>query len=166
MKCLLQIFVLILALQGFSQTGAIQGNVIFKLDSIGLPSTTVILSGTKIGAQTDIDGNFKISKLNEGKYDLVVESIGYGKDTIRNVVVNNNSITKITLGLPAGECYKKINSKNCPVDGKSKNVIPIVYGLPGPKTMRKMEKGKVKLGGCEVNGCEPNWFCKEHKKEF
>lgn len=29
-----------------------------------------------------------------------------------------------------------------------------------------MKEGKVKLGGCEVTGCEPNWFCKEHNEEF
>jgi len=104
--------------------------------------------------------------LKAGKYDLVVEYLGYGKDTIQNVVVKDAAATKITLGLPAGECFEKANSKACPVDAKSKNVIPIVYGLPNRRTMRKMKKGKIKLGGCEVTGCEPYWFCKEHNKEF
>lgn len=166
MRNILKIFVFIISIQGFSQTGGIQGNVIFKLDSIGLPRANVIISGTRIGAQTEDDGTFELTKLQEGKYDLVVESIGYGKDTIRNVDVKKNSITKITLGLPAGVCHKKPKSRKCPVDGKTKNVVPILYGLADGKMRRKMDKGKAKLGGCEVTGCEPNWFCKIHDKEF
>ena len=166
MKIVLQILVFIIAIQGFSQTSSIKGNVIFKLDSVSIPGATIIISGTRIGTQTDINGTFEIPELAEGKYDLVLEAIGYGKDTIQNVIVNNNSITEVTLGLPAGKCHQKTSSKKCPIDGKSKNVILILYGLPRERTIRKMKKGKVKLGGCEVTGCEPNWFCKEHSQEF
>ncbi|MEP0211806.1 MAG: carboxypeptidase-like regulatory domain-containing protein [Cellulophaga sp.] len=166
MKKVIQVLIFTIVLTGFSQTGSVSGKVIFKLDSLSVPGATVIISGTKIGAAADINGAFEIPKLKEGNYDLVVEAIGYGKDTIQNVIVNNNSKTKITLGLPAGKCHVKTSSKKCPIDGKTKNVIPILYGLPREKTIRKMKKGKVKLGGCEVTGCEPNWFCKEHKQEF
>jgi hypothetical protein len=166
MKKLFKYLFLIISFQLFSQTGSIEGKVIFKLDSSVLPGAIVIINGTRIGSQTDIDGNFNLSKLQTGKYDLIFEYLGYGKDTIQDVIVKDNRVTNITLELPAGECFQKTNSKICPIDGKSINVIPILYGLPDRKMMRRMKKGKIKLGGCEVNGCEPNWFCKEHNKEF
>jgi hypothetical protein len=166
MKGILIFLVFSISCQVFSQTGSIEGKVIFKLDSLVLPGATVVVSGTRIGAQTDINGFFELSKLKVGKYNLIVEYLGYGKDTIQNVIVKDAAETKIIMGLPAGKCHERTDSKACPLDGKSKYVIPIVYGLPNRKTMRKMEKGKVKLGGCEVTGCEPYWFCEEHKKEF
>ncbi len=166
MKKLIGLLLIFISVNSFAQKGSIKGNVIFKLDSLALPGATITISGTRTGTQADINGKFELSDLSPGKYDLVLQSIGYGKDTITNVLVNENRATKLVMGLPAGPCYEKTDSKKCPVDGISKNVIPILYGLPGRKLMRKMEKGKVKLGGCEVTGCEPNWFCKEHQLEF
>jgi hypothetical protein len=165
MKRIFKYLVLLISFQVFAQTGSIEGNVIFKLDSSVLPGATVLIGGTNNGTQTDIDGVFELSNLEPGKYDLIFEALFIGQDTIRGVEVKENSVTKLNLGLPS-ECYNSTNSKACPVDGKTNHVIPIVYGLPNRRTMRKMKKGKVKLGGCEVNGCEPNWFCKEHDKQF
>lgn len=149
-----------------AQNSSINGKVFFKLDSLALPGATVIVSGTRIGTQADVNGNYKLAGLNEGKYDLVVEFLGYGKDTIKNVVVEDNANLRIDLGLPAGTCYPHTDSNKCPIDGLSKNVVPIVYGLPSKKTIKKMENGKVKLGSCEVTGCEPNWYCVKHQMRF
>ena len=32
--------------------------------------------------------------------------------------------------------------------------------------MKQYKRGKIKLGGCVVSGCDPIWFCKKCKKEF
>ncbi|WP_051947404.1 carboxypeptidase-like regulatory domain-containing protein [Muricauda sp. MAR_2010_75] len=161
---LLLFFMLVMKL--CAQNSSVSGKVFFKLDSSALPGATVLISGSEIGTQADYDGNFELSGLNQGKYDIIVEFVGYGKDTIKNVVLKKNSDLHIDLGLPSGPCYQFTDSNKCPIDGSSKNVIPIIYGLPGKKLMRKMKKGKIKLGGCEVTGCEPNWFCVRHQKEF
>ena len=50
----------------------------------------VFLQGTTIGATTDINGMYNISKVNTGNYTLVVTYIGY--DT-----------TKINISLNKGE---------------------------------------------------------------
>jgi hypothetical protein len=42
---------------------------------------------------------------------------------------------------------------------KSKEVIPIVYGLPSPRLIKDAKKGKFFLGGCVVTGNDPNWYC-------
>ena len=165
MKIVIRYLSLILCLYSFGQNGSIEGSVVFNLDSSVLPGAMVTIGGTRLSTQTDIDGNFKFSRLKPGNYDLIYEYLGYGKDTIRNVTVKNNSTTEIKLRLPI-RCYPKSDLKNCPTDGNTKNVIPIVYGLPTKRTLQKSKKGKVKLGSCEVNGCEPRWFCKEHNLEF
>jgi len=166
MKNILHLLAFMLVLNVSAQNSSIVGRVFFKLDSSNLPGATVIVSGSEIGTQTDIDGNYQLLDLKPGRYDLIVQYLGYGKDTIKNIVLEKNSDLRIDLGLPSGPCHEKTDSKNCPIDGVSKNVIPIVYGLPGKRLMRKMKNGKVKLGGCEVTGCEPNWYCAEHHLEF
>ncbi|GGG41456.1 carboxypeptidase-like regulatory domain-containing protein [Bizionia arctica] len=150
----------------FSQTGSIEGKSVFKKDNSILPGTIVTLSNTTYGTISDIEGNFKFSELPIGKYDLLFEFLGYGKDTLSNIEVKENELTKLIIALPPGECFEKEIPNLCPIDSKSKSVIPIVYGLPNAKTMAKKKKGKVKLGGCEITGCEPYWFCKEHEIEF
>ena len=42
----------------------------------------------------------------------------------------------------------------------AKEVIPIVYGLPGPELMEDAEAGRVALGGCLVDASNPNWRCR------
>lgn len=48
----------------------------------------------------------------------------------------------------------------CPNGHSGKNVVPIVYGYPGPGLMEKYEKGEVMLGGCIVTGKDPKWYCR------
>ena len=61
---------------------------------------------------------------------------------------------------------RKFNKK-CP-ECSSKDVIPIMYGMPGPEMQKKYYEGKIKLGGCSIeehdmtdrycNDCEHEWF--------
>ena len=48
----------------------------------------------------------------------------------------------------------------------STNIVPIVYGYPGPKMIQDSDEGKVRLGGCSIeldsfdrycNDCENEW---------
>jgi len=55
--------------------------------------------------------------------------------------------------------------KTCPQCG-SKNVIPIMYGYPSSEAGEKEEKGVIRLGGYELFGDDPQWYCKDCKKEF
>lgn len=44
---------------------------------------------------------------------------------------------------------------------KSENVIPIVYGYPGPKMIESEIRGEIKLGGCVItmDGCDNDAYC-------
>ncbi len=46
------------------------------------------------------------------------------------------------------------------------HVIPIFYGLPSAKVMAKAKAGKLYLGGCQLTGCDPYYYCLTHKREL
>jgi len=48
----------------------------------------------------------------------------------------------------------------------SSDMIPIGYGLPGPKAIEEWKKGKLILGGCEFDEASPNWHCPKCDKNF
>lgn len=76
-----------LALTVQAQTGVICGTVTdakFKEPLIG---ATVSIEGTTIGAITDIDGNFRIEKVQPGKYTLVASYVSYKTQNIKDVAV-------------------------------------------------------------------------------
>ena len=43
----------------------------------------------------------------------------------------------------------------------SVNVVPIVFGYPGPEMWKTHEAGEIQLGGCIVTGNDPDWHCKD-----
>ncbi len=69
-------------------TTAVYGEVI---DDIGEPlfGASVFLEGTQLGAQTDFDGNYKISGVAPGSYNLIVNYLGYEPQTKYNIIVRS-----------------------------------------------------------------------------
>jgi len=47
----------------------------------------------------------------------------------------------------------------CPECG-SHDVVPIIYGLPGPELETRAVMGEVMLGGCVVFDSAPDLYCK------
>ncbi|MBW7942104.1 MAG: carboxypeptidase-like regulatory domain-containing protein, partial [Candidatus Kuenenia stuttgartiensis] len=71
--------------------GIIKGFVYDKSTGEPMIFTNVLLQGTKMGAQTDVDGYFTISQVPEGTYTIVTTLIGY--DTFKSSVsIKNGSI--------------------------------------------------------------------------
>lgn len=88
-----------LALTARAQTGVICGTVTdikFKEPLIG---ATVSIEGTTIGAITDIDGNFRIEKVQPGKYALVASYVSYKTQNIKDVAVvaHQEAVVRIEL---------------------------------------------------------------------
>ena len=52
----------------------------------------------------------------------------------------------------------KRRRRACPKCG-SRDVVPILYGLPGPETMAEAERGEIVLGGCVITGRDPRKRC-------
>ena len=54
----------------------------------------------------------------------------------------------------------------CPICLRSKEVQPIIYGMPTPKMMKKASKGKMYLAGCVMYDYGPHFYCKRDEFEF
>jgi Ca-activated chloride channel homolog len=81
------------------QTGG--GKLIGKIldSSTGEPliGANVILMGTSMGAPTDIDGEFIITHVPEGRYTLLVSMIGYQKQSLENIFVPSDSTRRLDV---------------------------------------------------------------------
>ena len=75
------IFLFVLSFGLSAQYGSIKGNVYDKATSKPVMFTNVYLEGKAIGATTDENGFYLISKIPPGKYILTSSTVGY--DTIR-----------------------------------------------------------------------------------
>jgi len=50
---------------------------------------SVYLEGTQLGAQVNIDGNYKISGVSSGSYNIIVSYLGYEPQTKYNIIVRS-----------------------------------------------------------------------------
>lgn len=87
--------------QDVNDTTGISGKVVDEnnepiIGAIVAVSCNGILKG---GAQTNIDGNFKISPVDTGIYNVSITYIGYKRLTINNVVVTENKTINLTAKL-------------------------------------------------------------------
>ena len=91
MRRLLILILLILPLMVSAQTAEVtlKGKVIDAADGYPIIGASVVVDGTKIGAITDVDGNFEL-KIPKKKCDIVISCIGY-EDEIRGYTLNNAS---------------------------------------------------------------------------
>lgn len=62
---------------------------------------------------------------------------------------------------------KNIQKNRCP-NCNSKNVAEILYGLPiySKELEKKLEKGKIILGGCCITNNSPLFHCNDCSKEW
>lgn len=77
-------FLLFFSVISYSQTGSVKGFVYDKKTGEPAPFCNVYFKGTLIGANTDLNGFFNISKIPPGDYTLLVTSLDF--DTIREVI--------------------------------------------------------------------------------
>jgi hypothetical protein len=169
MKSILIILFLTVLFSGYSQNGRITGHLLAISPFLNTAHLKVFLKkGYMVMGETKTDssGKFYVSKLSPGLYslaiycfrnDLIIDSIKIFKD----------STTQLEIAYP-GPCryvYENGKKPECK-EGHTDNIIPIVYGKPGPETMQKAEKGLVYLGGCMVTDCDPHYYCTIHKRKL
>jgi outer membrane receptor protein involved in Fe transport len=81
------------------QTGGLTGVVTDAASNEPLPGVNVILKGTYHGAATDINGVFKITGINPGKYNIDVSLIGYKTFQYTGVEIEPNKIKQLDVKL-------------------------------------------------------------------
>ncbi|HQJ75225.1 MAG TPA: TonB-dependent receptor, partial [Bacteroidota bacterium] len=83
-------------------TGKIAGKVTDASTGEPLPSATVMVLGTQLGAMTDINGNYVILNVPPGVYTVSVSMISYRKQEIKDVRVNVDFTTRLDVKLEPG----------------------------------------------------------------
>ncbi len=73
--------------------GVIQGKLTDYETGEGLASATIRIEGTTIGTNTDLDGNFQITAVPVGTYNIVISYLGYKTDTLKSVAVKKDQAT-------------------------------------------------------------------------
>lgn len=86
--------ILLSTLTSYAQTGTIKGFVYDKADGEPMIFTNVLLEGTKMGSQTDVNGFFSITQIPPGTYKLVSTLIGYDTFSTTITVKENSIISK------------------------------------------------------------------------
>jgi len=156
----------------YAQTAKITGSVTNRDATTENAQWTIFIkqSGTVIKVTAnDTKGHFMFTGIATGYYSLIFESIGYRTIIIENLQITHD--TTINIKYPDScavtyTTYLKKGKPVCPVGNHTKSIIPIVYGFPLAKTMRKAKKGLVRLGGCELMGCDPHYYCTLHNREL
>ncbi len=103
-KQLLSSFVIILLLscQLFAQSnGTINGHVKDASNGEALIRVNILISGTTIGAASDLDGNYTIANVPAGTYSLVFSLIGYQIVTKDDIAVIANQTVQLDVELSA-----------------------------------------------------------------
>ncbi len=77
-----------------AQKGTVRGNVYDKDTGEPIAFGNVVLSGTTVGTNTDIDGFFNISGLDQGNYTIVASYLGYDSVAIDVKVLPGDIIYK------------------------------------------------------------------------
>ena len=81
-------------------TGKINGKVVDLQTGEPLIGANVIVVGTSFGAATDVKGEYLISYLDAGVYEVKASYLGYKTVTISNVRVNADLSTELNFQLP------------------------------------------------------------------
>ena len=98
-KLLLSISLFLLASFTFAQTGTIRGTIKDTKTNEDIIGATVLVAGTQLGAATDVNGFFSISKVPAGKVTLVLTYISYRKKEIKDVTVEADKVTEVNTGM-------------------------------------------------------------------
>src|SRR3970282_1109258 len=76
-----------------AQNIGIKGVVTSSEDGMSLPGASVLVSGTKIGTSTDLDGQFSINNIDKNA-TLIFSFTGYESQSVK---LNGQTTLKITL---------------------------------------------------------------------
>ena len=79
--------------------GTIKGRITDQNSKEKLIGSTVLIMDSKLGATSDMEGNFIISNVSVGNYNLEVRSVGYESIIKTDVIVRPDRITQVNIEL-------------------------------------------------------------------
>tara|TARA_B100001250_G_scaffold25098_1_gene20827 strand:- start:2020 stop:4284 length:2265 start_codon:yes stop_codon:yes gene_type:complete len=126
-----------------SSTGNIRGFVYEKESGEPVMFCNVFLEGTTIGAATDINGMYNISKVKSGKYTLVVTYIGYDTTKVdillkaggiinQNINITESSVklNEVKISAAREEMRTEVKAAAIKISKQDLEMIPTIGGEP------------------------------------
>ncbi|MBI5474806.1 MAG: carboxypeptidase-like regulatory domain-containing protein [Ignavibacteriae bacterium] len=101
MKLLYVVVVAMLFVGGVlnAQTGSLTGSVHDEQTGEEIIGANIVLTGTKFGATTDIDGRYLVKNIPEGTYAIRISFVGYTGKTITDVNVKPGETLKLDANI-------------------------------------------------------------------
>jgi len=93
------LFLVPIGMTALGQQGAISGVVTDSTNNSSLPGANVTLVGTQQGSTTDADGEYTISGISPGTYDVRASFVGFDPQVVENVEVSANETTEVNFSL-------------------------------------------------------------------
>jgi len=142
-KLLLLLSISLFTTLAYSQTGNIRGFVYDKSSGEPIMFCNVILQGTTIGASTDVNGMYNISKVLAGDYTLTVKYIGYessavditlkpGKILTQNLEISESSVklSEVRISAERSEMKTEVKAAVIKITKQDMEMIPSIGGEP------------------------------------
>ncbi|MFA7419351.1 MAG: TonB-dependent receptor [Melioribacteraceae bacterium] len=82
-----------------SAKGKIIGQVVDEATKEPIPGVNILVVGTTYGSATDLDGNFSISNIEVGSYQVRISSVGYNAVVKSDVIVNSAKPAELLVNL-------------------------------------------------------------------
>lgn len=142
-KLLFLLSILLLTTTAFSQNGNIRGFVYDKSSGEPIMFCNVFLKGTTIGAPTDINGMYNITKVAPGNYTMMVTYIGYdtsavditlkaGKVLTQNLEISESSVklNEVRISAERAEMKTEVKAAAIKITKQDMEMIPTIGGEP------------------------------------
>ena len=172
MKLRLFIFLLCISYSISAQTAVVKGNLTDRVTREPYIRVNLELVGTNQKTYSGLEGEFEFDSLSPGRYQLWIENRFVDNDYYQEgesywFNVPDNDTTTIVVEVVLHCVYNEHKAdKRCPKCHKKNEVIPISYGLLIGGIPKKHGKETFYDGGCEITGCDPNWYCRRDHTKF
>ncbi|MFA6798387.1 MAG: TonB-dependent receptor, partial [Bacteroidales bacterium] len=127
----------------FGQHGIVRGFVYDKENGEPIIGANVYLNGTTMGAASDVNGFFSISRIPPGDYMLIYSAVGYAKDSVPYTIVADRvyneklylseemqSIDEVVVSAERQEMRTQVQTSVVKVTPKQMERIPTVGSEP------------------------------------
>ena len=145
-------------------TGKISGSVIDKATGDPMMGANVIISGTTMGAASDINGDYTILHVPPGLYDIEISVMGYTKLTVTDVRVRIDQTARVDAGLEMeaveGEAVTIVAARNLIREDVATSVVAVtdreIEQLPVSNVSNVVGLQAGIQNGLEIRGGEAN----------
>ncbi|MEO8209900.1 MAG: TonB-dependent receptor [bacterium] len=122
--CLFIFLISILLLSKSVEAQSIKGKIIDASNSDPLIGAVIKIQGTTLGTLSDLDGNYEVTDMAPGKYNLEFSYIGYNPKTLKDVLVSANKITNLDVSLTGeGILTEEINVEASPTLANEQSLL-------------------------------------------